>query len=142
MIHSIKTQMKSVKSALMRSLNEIAPVACFLNRAPSNEPFPYAVVCRMSITTLDEGHLATFDLEIHTDETLEDSAETLEDLCDTFRSRVEQMIITDGQTFSAHANYESEREAGEAEFDLMHRTLSFTLRIFHYEQIGMIGRKS
>ncbi len=140
MIHSIETQMKRVKKALMDSLNKLSPVPCFLDRAPSKEPFPYAVVCRMSITTLDEGHLATFDLEIHTDETLEGAAAKLEDLCDLFRSRIEQMLITDGETFSAHANYESERAAGEAEFDLTHRTLAFTLRIFHYEQIGKIGR--
>ena len=132
-----KTNSEGVKAAIARAFDDYAaPTRCYYDRAPTNAPFPYAVIRNLQITTLSEGDSAVFDLELHGDETDENAAaDMLEGLCDAYRSRAEGSIITDGETFSGHVNFESERQGGaDAEFDLMRRTLSFTLRFFYYHQ--------
>lgn len=117
-------------STLRDAINEIVPT--YYEEAPSKSAvFPFAVITGLNIRDLDQGDEATFYLELWADEKAPDATVTLETLCDTLRNRLTNAVIGETGTFAAHIGFERQRTIQDNEFDIAHRRLELSARIFY-----------
>ena len=117
-------------ATLRDAINEIVPT--YYEEAPSkNAVFPFAVITGLNIRDLDQGDEATFYLELWADEKAPDATVTLETLCDTLRNRLTNAVIGEAGTFAAHIGFERQRIIQDNEFDIAHRRLELSARIFY-----------
>ena len=117
-------------ATLRYAINEIVPT--YYEEAPSkNAVFPFAVITGLNIRDLDQGDEATFYLELWADEKAPGATVTLETLCDTLRNRLTNAVIGEAGTFAAHIGFERQRTIQDNEFDIAHRRLELSARIFY-----------
>lgn len=117
-------------ATLRDAINEIVPT--YYEEAPSkNAVFPFAVITGLNIRDLDQGDEAAFYLELWADEKAPDATVTLETLCDTLRNRLTNAVIGEAGTFAAHIGFERQRTIQDNEFDIAHRRLELSARIFY-----------
>jgi len=121
---------KAFIKALRERVNKILPT--YYEEAPSkNAEFPYAVLNGINIIDLAAGDLASFYLDIWVDEKKPTATEELEALCDTLRNELTNEVITERGVFAAHIGFDNQNAVADSEFDIAHRKLSMSARIFY-----------
>lgn len=99
---------------------------CFYEEAPSNVTFPYLVVPTISVTPLDMGYSAIFDIEIYINELSSVSTETI---IDTLRDNLAGYRYKDNK-IGFHLGFENHMLVRSNEQDLSIRKITFEARIF------------
>ena len=111
-------------------VNAILP--CYYEEAPTqNAAFPYTVLNGINIIDLGGGDLASFYLDIWVDEKKPGATVELEQLCDTLRNELYNEVIAVRGIFAAHIGFDSQNTVADSEFDIAHRRLSMSARIFY-----------
>ncbi len=117
--------------AMTERVNDIIPTT--YEEAPTKEAtFPYAVLSGINIIDLASGDLTSFFLDVWTDEKLPTATEQLEELCDTLRNELYNEVIAVSGKFAAHIGFENQNSIADTEYDISHRRLSLSARIFYY----------
>lgn len=116
--------------ALTARVNEILPT--YFEEAPSKGAvYPYAVISGINIITLEEsGDLTSFYIDVWGDEKAANTTEELERLCDTLRNELEGATICT-EFFGSHIGFENQNSLTDGEYDIAHRKLSLSARIFY-----------
>lgn len=121
---------KAFIKALRERVNIVLPT--YYEEAPSkNAEFPYAVLNGINIIDLAAGDLASFYLDIWVDEKKPTATEELEALCDTLRNELTNEVIAERGVFAAHIGFDNQNAVADSEFDIAHRKLSMSARIFY-----------
>ena len=116
--------------ALRTRVNAI--LTTYYDEAPSNgASFPYAVISGVNVSDLAMGDLALFYIDVWTDESLPDAGEQLEEYCDTLRRELSGAVLSVPGVFGAHIGFEKQSPVPESEYDIAHRKLSMSARIFY-----------
>lgn len=116
--------------ALRTKINTIMPV--YYDKAPSNATaFPYAVINTPKVTDLAAGDLMLFYVDIWGDEKDEGTTVALEEACDTLRNALSGAVLAEDGVFGAHIGFDSQNPLPDNEFDIAHRRLSLSARIFY-----------
>lgn len=116
--------------ALRERVNEILPT--YYEEAPTqNVEFPYAVIGTLKIIDLAQGDLASFYLDIWGDERQPNATEQLESLCDAIRNELTGEVIAVSGVFASHIGFDNQNAIADGEFDIAHRRLSMSARIFY-----------
>ena len=66
----------------------------FYDRAPSKKAFPYGVISGVNESSLGEGYLTSFDLDLWTDDKLPTATEEIEELCDITRNALNNKVLS------------------------------------------------
>lgn len=104
----------------------------YYEEAPSkNASFPYAVLNGINIIDLAAGDLASFYLDIWVDEKKPTATEELEALCDTLRNELTNEVIAVRGVFAAHIGFDNQNAIADTEYDIAHRRLALSARIFY-----------
>lgn len=116
--------------ALRERVNEVLPT--YYSEAPSEDvTFPYAVISGINIIDLAAGDLVSFYIDIWTDEKLPGSGAELERLCDKLRNELTDEVIAVKGVFAGHIGFDNRNTIDENEFDISHRRLSMSARVFY-----------
>lgn len=116
-------------TALLDYVNKT--ITCFYEESPENGSFPYGVINGLHITDIESGDSVNFILDIYADEKQDGATVALEDLTDTLRAHFTNAVINKAGIFNAHIGFDSQKSVNETEFDLCHRRLTLTARIFY-----------
>lgn len=116
-------------TALVERTNQILPTN--YEEASMQGKFPYAVINSFVITNLASGDLVSFYIDVWTDEKKMNSTVELEELCDKLRNELTGEILKIDGVFAAHIGFENQNSISDIDFDLTHRRLSFSARIFY-----------
>ena len=104
----------------------------YYEEAPSKEAtFPYVVLNGINIIDLAAGDLASFYLDIWVDEKKPTATEELEALCDTLRNELTNEVIAVSGIFAAHIGFDNQNAIADTEYDIAHRRLAMSARIFY-----------
>ena len=106
-------------------------ITCYYEEASLTGGYPYAVVNGLLISPLNTGDLVPFYIDVYADETQPNATVLLEEACDTLRNGLNDKTISSAGVYYATIGFESQGTTGENEFDLTHRKLSLTARIFY-----------
>lgn len=98
---------------------------------PKGAVFPYAVLNGINIIDLAAGDLASFYLDVWTDEKQPTATEELEELCDKLRNELTNGVIAERGTFAAHLGFDNQNSVADNEYDIAHRRISMSARIFY-----------
>lgn len=121
---------KAFIKALRERANKVLPT--YYEEAPSkNAEFPYAVINGINIIDLAAGDLVSFYLDIWVDEKKPTATEELEALCDTLRNELTNEVIVESGIFAAHIGFDNQNSVADNEFDIAHRKLSMSARVFY-----------
>ena len=119
-------------TALTDRVNTILPT--FYEEAPTGEQrsgYPFAVINGLNITDLDTGDLCYFYIDVWVDEKKPNATKELEELCDTLRNELTNEVISVSGVFGSHIGFENQNSIHDNEYDLAHRRLSMSARIFY-----------
>ena len=119
-------------TALTDRVNTILPT--FYEEAPTREQksgYPFAVINGLNITDLDTGDQGYFYIDVWVDEKKPNATEELEGLCDTLRNELTNEVISVSGVFGSHIGFENQNSIHDNEYDLAHRRLSMSARIFY-----------
>lgn len=119
-------------TALTDRVNTILPT--FYEEAPTREQkqgYPFAVISGLNVTDLDMGDLGNFYIDIWVDEKKPNATEELEGLCDTLRNELTNEVISVRGVFGSHIGFENQNGLIDNEYDIAHRRLSLSARIFY-----------
>lgn len=103
----------------------------FYDRAPSKKAFPYGVISGVNESSLGEGYLTSFDLDLWTDDKLPTATEEIEELCDIARNALNNKVLSSEGVYSCHIGYEGRDTTDDREDDISHRRIYFAARIFY-----------
>ena len=108
-------------------------ITTYYEEAPSKDAkYPYAVVNGINIITLEEsGDMTSFYIDLWGDEKDPTTTEQLEGLCDTLRNELEGEVVYVAGKFGAHLGFENQNSLIDGEYDLAHRKLALSARIFY-----------
>lgn len=120
---------KAFIKALRKRVNEVLPT--YYEEAPASGNFPYAVLNGINIIDLAAGDLASFYLDVWVDEKKPNATEELEGYCDKLRNELTNAVISESGIFAAHIGFDNQSAIADSEFDLAHRKLSMSARIFY-----------
>ncbi len=126
MVHNTKAFIK----AMRERVNEVLPT--YYEEAPTDGIFPYSVMNGINIIELGDGDLISFYLDIWVDEKIENATEQLEGYCDTLRNELTGTVIAEAGVFYGHIGFDNQNSIADSEFDLSHRKLSMSARVFYY----------
>ena len=116
--------------ALTERVNTILPTT--YDEAPTkNAPALYAVVSGINIIDLESGDLASFYIDVWADEKQPDAAVKLERACDNLRNGLYNAIISAPGLYG-HIGFDNQNTVADSEFDIAHRRLSMSARLFYY----------
>lgn len=116
--------------ALTTKVNTILPTT--YEEAPTKVvAFPYAVVSGINIIDLESGDLVSFYIDIWADEKKPDASVKLEQACGRLRNELYNAIIAAPSVYG-HIGFDNQNTAADSEFDIAHRRLSMSARIFYY----------
>ncbi len=116
--------------ALTNKVNAIIPTT--YDEAPTkNATFPYAVVSGINIIDLESGDLASFYIDVWADEKKPNAATELEQACDDLRNGLYNAIISAPGLYG-HIGFNNQGSVADNEFDISHRRLSMSARLFYY----------
>lgn len=116
--------------ALRERVSRVLPT--YYEEAPSSgATFPYAVLNGINIIDLAAGDLASFYLDIWVDEKKPTATEELETLCDTLRNELTNEVISVSGVFGSHIGFDNQNAIAESEYDISHRRLAMSARIFY-----------
>lgn len=121
---------KAFIKALRERVNEVLPT--YYEEAPTKGVnFPYSVLNGINIIDLAAGDLASFYLDIWVDEKKPTATEELEALCDTLRNELTNEVIAVRGVFAAHIGFDNQNAIADSEYDIAHRRLAMSARIFY-----------
>lgn len=120
---------KAFIKAMRERINEVLPT--YYEEAPTSGIFPYSVMNGINIIELGDGDLISFYLDIWIDEKVESATEQLEGYCDTLRNELTGAVIAEAGVFYGHIGFDNQNSIADSEFDLSHRKLSMSARIFY-----------
>ena len=116
--------------ALRAKINTIIPA--YYDAAPTSATaFPYAVINTPKVTDLAAGDLMLFYVDSWGDEKDEGTTVALEEACDALRNELSGAVLTEAGVFGAHIGFESQNPLPDNEYDIAHRRLSLSARIFY-----------
>ncbi|MGN1112020.1 MAG: hypothetical protein ACI4RP_02340 [Acutalibacteraceae bacterium] len=126
----MKVNTEAFIAALTEKVNTILPTT--YEEAPTkNAPRLYAVVNSINIIDLESGDLASFYIDIWADEKKAEAAVELERACDSLRNELTNAIIS-APGFYGHIGFDNQNSIADSEFDISHRRLSMSARLFYY----------
>lgn len=126
----MKVNTESFIIALLERVNTILPTT--YDEAPTkNAPALYAVVSGINIIDLESSDLASFYIDVWADEKQPDAAVKLERACDNLRNGLYNAIITAPGLYG-HIGFDNQNTVADSEFDIAHRRLSMSARLFYY----------
>lgn len=115
---------------LRASLDLILPT--YFEEAPSQKTrFPYCVISGIKVSDLAQGDLMYFYLDIWGDEKAPETTVALEEYCDILRNKLSGAVLRREGSFGAHIGFDSQNPIQDTEFDIAHRRLSMSARIFY-----------
>lgn len=116
---------------LTKRVNQVLPTT--YDEAPLKATsFPYAVVSGINIIDLDSGDLASFYIDVWADEKEPEAAIKLERACDSLRNALTNAVISVPDIFYGHIGFDNQNTVADNEFDIAHRRLSMSARLFYY----------
>lgn len=121
---------KSFIKALRERVNKVLPT--YYEEAPQSKQFPYAIINGVHITDADGCDLALFYIDIWADEKSKDATVQLEGACDSLRNNLTDCVIAESGVFAAHIGFDNQNTIADNEYDLAHRRVSMSARIFYY----------
>lgn len=121
---------KAFIKAMNERVNQI--LLNYYEKAPTKGSFPYSVLNGINVIGIGGGDLVSFYLDIWVDELQENATEQLEGCCDTLRNELNGAVIAEAGVFFGHIGFDNQNSAADGEFDLSHRRLSMSARIFYY----------
>ncbi len=95
--------------------------------------YPFGVVSGISALDLEDGDLVSFYIDVWTDEKKPNAGVDLEKACDNLRNKLRNAII-DAPGISGHIGFSSQNSVADNEFDIAHRRLSMSARVFYYNE--------
>lgn len=126
----MKVNTEAFITALTERVNTILPTT--YDEAPTKaKSFPYAVVNGINIIDLESGDLASFYIDVWTDEKAANAAIELERACDNLRNGLYNAIIAAPGLYG-HIGFDNQNTVADNEFDIAHRRLSMSARLFYY----------
>ena len=96
-----------------------------------NAPPIFAVVSGINIIDLESGDLASFYIDVWADEKAADATINLERACDSLRNGLYNAIIAAPGLYG-HIGFDNQNTVADSEFDIAHRRLSMSARLFYY----------
>ena len=121
---------KAFITALRERVSKV--LTTYYEEAPSKgAKFPYSVLNGFNIIDLAAGDLASFYLDIWVEEKKPTATEELEALCDTLRNELTNEVIAVSGVFAAHIGFDNQNAIAESEYDISHRRLAMSARIFY-----------
>ncbi len=115
---------------LRAQLDLILPT--YYEEAPSKATrFPYCVISGIKVTDLAQGDQIYFYLDIWGDEKAPETTVALEEYCDLLRNGLSGAVLVREGSFGAHLGFDSQNPMQDSEFDIAHRRLSMSARIFY-----------
>ncbi len=118
--------------ALIERVNNILPTTYEI--APTRpKKFPYAVIGSLNISDLESGDLVLFYIDVWTDEKSLDAGVELEKACDNLRNGLYNAII-EAPGIYGHIGFGNQNCVADNEFDIAHRRLSMSARVFYYNE--------
>lgn len=125
---------KDFISSLTGKIN--SNVTTYYEEAATKSCFPYAVLNGLHINDnladFNNGDIINFYLDVWTDETKPTATEDLEELCDKLRNKLSGAVVSMEGAFYAHLAFESQSPSVEKEYDISHRRLAMSARIYYY----------
>ena len=116
--------------AIRERINKILPT--YFEEAPSKDAvFPFAVFNGINIIDLAMGDQMSFYIDVWVDEKKPNASVELEELCDRLRNELQGEVIAVWGVFAAHIGFDNYISVSESEFDLSHRRLGMSARIFY-----------
>lgn len=124
----VRTKMLFIK--ITETFNKILPA--FYEDALPTAPL-YCVINNPVVSSISDqgGDLVAFYVDIYSDDKICNSAEQLEEICESLRNELDKSIITDSGNFGGHLNFEKQFSTQESEFDINHRRQEWTARVFY-----------
>lgn len=95
--------------------------------------FPYGVISGLNISDLESGDLVLFYIDVWTDEKQPNAGVELEKACDNLRNGLYNAII-DAPGICGHIGFGNQGSVADNEFDIAHRRLSMSARVFYYNE--------
>lgn len=116
-----------IKDFIKELLNEINKIKnCYYEEVPFNASYPYLVVQNITISSLEQGNICYFDIEIYNNEL---SVVNIEDICDQLIVGLDRLVVHRDKV-SFHLAFEKLNINNYNEQDETSRTISFIARIF------------
>lgn len=115
--------------ALTARVNEI--MTTYYDEAPTSGAFPYSVINGINIIDIADGDLISFYIDIWVDERQPEAGIELERACDNLRNGLYNAIVAAPGVY-AHIGFDNQNSIADGEFDLAHRRLAMSARIFYY----------
>lgn len=126
----MKVNTEAFIKAITERVNDILPTT--YDEAPTTAvAFPYAVISGINIIDLESGDLASFYIDVWADEKDTDAAVKLEQACDSLRNGLYNALISAPGMYG-HIGFNNQNTVADSEFDIMHRRLSMSARLFYY----------
>ncbi|MBR5235756.1 MAG: hypothetical protein IKW06_00050 [Clostridia bacterium] len=125
----MKVNTEAFIKALTERVNSILPTT--YDEAPTKTAFPYAVVSGINIIDLESGDLASFYIDVWADEKKPEATVELERACDNLRNGLYNAIIAAPGLYG-HIGFDNQNTVADSEFDIAHRRLSMSARLFYY----------
>lgn len=128
------TNTKAFIEAFGDRINCILP--SFYEEAPAQSSvFPRSVFGGINIIPISDqcfGDMISFYVDLWADEKKTGATEELEALCDALRNELTGEVISKEGIFTAHLGFDNQNTVQDNEFDLCHRRLSMSARIFYF----------
>lgn len=125
---------KEFISSLTNGINTV--VTTYYEEAATKSVFPYAVLNGLHINDnladFNNGDIINFYLDVWIDETKPTATEDLEGLCDKLRNELSGAVVSMEGAFYAHLAFENQSPSVEKEYDISHRRLALSARIYYY----------
>lgn len=126
----MKANTEAFIKALTERVNAILP--SYYEEAPTQDIiFPYAVISGINIIDLESGDLASFYVDVWADEKKPEATVELERACDSIRNGLYNAIIAAPGLYG-HIGFDNQNTVADNEFDIAHRRLSMSARLFYY----------
>jgi len=113
---------------IVERVNAILPT--YYEEAPTESELSYAVISGINIIPLDHGDLASFYIDIWVDEKKPNATVELERTCDKLRTELYNAVISAPGMYG-HIGFDNQNTVADNEFDIAHRRLSMSARLFY-----------
>lgn len=126
----MKSNTEAFIKALTAKVNTILP--SYYEEAPTKDVvFPYDVISGINIIDLESGDLVSFYIDVWADEKKPEATEELERACDSLRNGLTNALIAAPGVYG-HIGFDNQNSVADSEYDIAHRRLSMSARIFYY----------
>lgn len=121
---------KAFITALTNRVNELLPTY-YEEAVTTRVKYPYAVISGLNVIDADGCDLASFYIDIWADEKEARATEQLENACDILRNGLTNCVINEAGIFACHIGFENQNIVADNEYDIAHRRIGMSARIFY-----------